>query len=100
MVQAVCSRLKPIPELEQEAEQVEEDTSSISVIETSSELKTEDDKDKKPKKKGSHLSVVNIGFVLDCRLFLISSMRQMLNEYRLKPCDRTGLFLWPFKWSV
>lgn len=50
---------EPIPEIEQEAiEEVEEDTSSISVIETSTELKTEEEKDKKPKKKGSHLSVV------------------------------------------
>lgn len=50
---------EPIPELEQEkAPEVEEDPSSITVIETSSELKTEQEKDKKPKKKGSHLSVV------------------------------------------
>lgn len=49
---------EPIPELEQEAPQVEEeDSSEMTVIETSTELKTEE-KDKKPKKKGSHLSVV------------------------------------------
>lgn len=50
---------EPIPELEEEkTPEVEEDPSSMTVIETSSELKTEQEKDKKPKKKGSHLSVV------------------------------------------
>jgi len=46
-----------IPELEQEELEDEQESSPMSVIETSSELKTDEDKEK-PKKKGSHLSVV------------------------------------------
>lgn len=46
-----------IPEQEPQVETEEEQPAPMSVIETSSELKSEDGKDK-PKKKGSHLSVV------------------------------------------
>lgn len=47
---------EPIPELEQDA-LADDELTSMSVIETSSEVKSEDSSDK-PKKKGSHLSVV------------------------------------------